>query len=165
MKHLLARLLIIFSVCIISCAEPVGSIAGGGGSGSGGYGGSDSNGGSSRGQSDFIMLRPKRILYDANSTTDGKFDRNTDLSVFITDENGYRMLDTNDPGLLLEIIMNYGFAGESTVVIDTIFPFSIPGRHVVRGTYGGKTDEYSIEVRGSFVDPGDGSGIVDIVWQ
>jgi len=154
MRHILSVFIIFFSVCVITgCDSPVGNISDGGGNG---YG---------RGQYDFLMLRPKRFLYELDSGADGRFDRVADLSVFVADDDGYRMINILDPNLTLEIIMNPGFAGETTVVINTLFTFSEPGRHIIRGTYGNKTDEYSIEVRGTFVNPGDGSGFIGIEWQ
>jgi len=154
MRHLVTGLLIIFfSSAITGCAPPTGSITGSG---------------NNRGIYDFLMLRPNRILYELDGGVDGRFNRADDLRVFVADDNGYRMLDVFDPGLKLEIILNAGVAGETSpppIVINGIFPFSDPGRHIVRGTYGNKTDEYSIEVRGTLVKPGDGSGFVGIDWQ
>jgi len=147
MRHLLTGLLIIiFSSVITGCGSPVGSISDGGGSG--------------RGQYDFLMLRPKRILYEV----DGRFSRADDLTVFVADDNGYRSLDLSDPGLRLEVVIYPGTMAEEITPVTTYFPFSLPGRHIIRGTFGGKTDEYSIEVRGDFANPGDGSGFVGIIW-
>jgi len=157
MRHLLTELLIIiFSSVIIGCGSPVGSISDGGGNGG--------DGGSGRGQYDFLMLRPKRILYEVDGGVDGRFSRADDLTVFVADDNGYRSLDLSDPGLKLEVVIYPGTMAEEITAVTTYFPFSLPGRHIIRGTFGGKTDEYSIEVRGNLVNPGEGSGFVDIIW-
>jgi len=157
MKRLVTGLLtIFFSVCVITgCAQPVGSISNEGGKG---------NGNGSKDEYDFLMLRPNRILYEVDGGVDGRFDRAADLRVFVADGEGYRAIDTSDPNLKLEIIMNPGMIAESVSVITTHFPFSEPGRHIIKGTYGGETDEYSIEVRGTLVNPGEGSGFIEMIW-
>jgi len=164
MRHILSILFILFlSVCVITgCSSPAGSILD---DGSGDGDGNGDDNGNSRDHYDFLMLRPNRILYEVDGGADGRFDRSADLRVFVADDKGYRALDVNDSDLVLELIMNPGLAGESTAVLSAYFPFSEPGRHTVKGTYNDKTDEYSIEVRGTFVNPGDGSGFIGIEWQ
>jgi hypothetical protein len=158
MKQLLTGAFIIFlAICgITGCAPPVGSIINDGGNGGG-------NGGGGK-EYDFLMLRPNRILYEVDGGMDGRFDRAADLRVFVAENGDYREIDPNDPDLTIEVIMNPGMMGETVTAVNTHFPFSEPGRHVIRGTYNSKTDEYSIEARGTFVNPGDGSGIIDLTW-
>jgi len=170
MRRILTFLLLIFfSICVITgCSQPAGSInkngeGGGGGNGNGNGNGNGGGDGDSRTTYDFLMLRPNRILYELDGGKDGRFDRAADLRVFVADDEGYRSLDLFDPGLKLEIIMYPGLT-EIVTVINSHFPFSEAGRHVIRGTYDGKTDEYSIEVRGTLVNPGDGSGFIEMEW-
>jgi len=162
MRHILTFLLLIFlTVCVLTgCPQPAGSINNNGG---GGNGNGNGDGGTIY---DFLMLRPNRILYELDGGVDGRFSRADDLRVFVADDEGYRSLDPYADGLKLEIIMNPGMPSSETVteIKNSYFPFSEAGRHVIRGTYGGKTDEYSIEVRGSLVNPGEGSGFVEIIW-
>jgi len=147
MRHIFAGFILLFSLCVItSCAPPVGSII------------------NDRSKYDFLMLRPNRILYEVDGGIDGRFDRAEDLKVFVAEKGNYRSLDPSDPKLKLEIIMNPGLMAESITEIITHFPFSEPGRHIIRGTYGDKTDEYSIEVRGSLVNPGEGSNFIAVEW-
>jgi len=157
MRRILTFLLLIFlTVCVLTgCPQPAGSIN------KNGDGNGDGEGGTTY---DFLMLRPNRILYELDGGVDGRFDRAADLRVFVADEEGYRSLDLFDPGLTLEIIMNPGLTTESVAVLNSHFIFSEAGRHVIRGTYDDKTDEYSIEVRGSLVNPGEGGGFIDIIW-
>jgi len=125
----------------------------------------DGGNGNGRSQYDFLMLRPNRILYEVDGGVDGRFSRADDLRVFVADEEGYRMLDNFDPRLKLEIILLPNSLGEEThEVTNGYFIFSVPGRHIVRGTYNGMTDEYSIEVRGSVVNPGPGQEFIKIEW-
>ena len=154
MNRLLVRLFIIFlAVCgITSCAPPVGSISDGSGNGNG-------NGITA----EFLLLRPNRILYEIDGGIDGSFDRSEDLRAFVTDNGEFKPIDPTDPLLMLELILNPG-GFETIVEIITHYPFSEAGRHIIKGTYNGKTDQYSIEVRGSFVNPGEGSGSVEIEW-
>jgi len=151
MKRLTTGLIIIFlAVCgITSCAPPVGSIV------------------NDKAKYDFLMLRPNRILYELNAgidTSSRRFDRTKDLRIFVAEKGNYRTVEPTDSKLKLEIIMNSGLMAESVSVLNTYFLFSEPGRHVIRGTYGDKTDEYSIEVRGALTNPGDGSGFIGMEW-
>ncbi|MCL2276910.1 MAG: hypothetical protein FWC21_03340 [Treponema sp.] len=151
---------ILFSLCFFAaCSEPVGNLDGSGnGNGNGG-----GNGGSV--MYDFLMLRPNRILYDADGGANGRFDRSADLRIFLADNGEFKSIDPSDSGLTLEVIENPGLTSETVTVINNGYhPFSIPGRYIIRGTYGSNIDEYSIEVRGSFVNPGEGSDFVDIIW-
>jgi len=155
MNRLIAGLIIILALFVYGCSQPVGSITPGG------------NGNTTY---DFLMLRPNRLLYDADGGADSRFDRKNDLRVFLADKEGFKNIDNNDPKLLLEIILNPGMISETTAVITNgYFPFSEPGRHLIRGTYEKgtkeeKTDEYSIEVRGVLTNPGDGNDFFEIIW-
>jgi len=157
MKRLLAGLFTIFlTVCgITGCSQPAGSILENGdlGNGSGNFN-----------LYDFIMLRPNRILYEYDAGRDGRFVRYEDLRVFVADENGYRAIDTLDPDLLLEIVIHPGGIGETVRELNSYFPFPEPGRYIIRGTYNGESDEYSIEVRGSLVNPGEGQDNIGMIW-
>jgi len=151
MNRLVAGLIIILALFVSGCSQPVGSI--------------DINGGGSGTTYDFLMLRPNRLLYDADGGIDSRFDRKNDLRVFLADKDGFKNIDNNDPKLLLEIVLNPGLMSERTSIINNgYFPFSEPGRHVIRGTYDKKTDEYSIEVRGVLTNPGDGGDFFEIIW-
>jgi len=151
MNRLIAGLIIILALFVYGCRQPVGSITDGGNGSNTTY--------------DFLMLRPNRLLYDADGGVDSRFDRKHDLRVFVADKDGFKNIDTNDPGLILEIVLNPGMISESTSVITNgYFPFSEPGRHIIKGTYEGKTDEYSIEVRGVLTNPGDGNDFFEIIW-
>jgi len=153
------RLLVILILLVLcgfsSCIEPVGYIdSNGNGIGNG-----------SGSQYEFLMLRPNRILYDVNSGADSRFSRQQDLSVFLADNGEFKKIETSDSGLILEVIENPGLNSETiTVVNNGYYVFSIPGRYLIRGTYNEKSDEYSVEVRGSFINPGEGSDFVDIIW-
>jgi len=155
MSHLVRRIiLVVLIICaLVACRQPVGSID------------NDGSGNGSGIEYDFLMLRPNRILYEVNAGAgDGIFNRNTDLKIFVADSTGFRTLDNFDNGLLLEVIFNPGMSSEKKTTINTYFPFSEAGRYVIRGTYGGKSDEYSVEVRGTYVNPGDGNDFFDFIW-
>lgn len=156
MKRIFFGLIIILTLFAYGCKQPVGSI--------------DINGGGSGTTYDFLMLRPNRILYDADGGMDSRFDRKNDFRVFLADSEGYRKIENDDPGLVLEIVLNPNSMSENiTVIKNGYFPFSAPGRHIIRGTYNKgtkneKTDEYSIEVRGVLSNPGDGNDFFEIIW-
>ena len=152
MNRLVAGLIFILALFVYGCKQPVGSL-------------SDSEGGGSKTTYDFLMLRPNRLLYDTDGGMDSRFDRKNDLRVFYADKDGFKNIGNDDPKLILEIVLNPGMMSESTSVIKNgYFPFSEPGRHVIKGTYEGKTDEYSIEVRGVLSNPGDGGDFFEIIW-
>jgi hypothetical protein len=162
MNRRLAGLLIVFlALCLSGCRQPVGSISPGS-DGSGGNGNGVGN--PVRNNYEFLMLRPNRILYEADGGADGRFDRLNDLRVFVADNGEFIPLASTDPALIIEVIENPGMSSEAVTAVNTHFPFALPGRHLIRGTYHGFTDEYSIEVRGTYVNPGDGSEFVDIIW-
>jgi len=156
MRHLATGLLIIFfSSVITGCAQPTGSISGGG------------SGGNNRDQYHFLMLRPRRILYELNNTNvDKTFIRDEDLTVFVADDKGYRQLTIPEyVDLKLEVILYPTTLQDIKPVDNGYFNFdTLPGRHIIRGTYGNKTDEYSVEVRGSLVNPGPGSDFIGMHW-
>jgi len=150
MKRFLIGIIFVFLVIVSGCRQPVGVLTQAGGSGA---------------AYDFLLLRPNRILYEVNAGAgDGIFDRQADLRVFVADSGGFRPLNPGDGGLLLEVIYNPGLASQVITPIGTHFPFSEAGRYVIRGTYDDKIDEYSIEVRGDYVNPGDGGDFFDFIW-
>jgi len=157
MNRLVAGLIFILALFVYGCKQPVGSLSG-------------NEGGGSKTTYDFLMLRPNRLLYNADGGMDSRFDRKQDLRVFLADKDGFKNIGNDDPRLILEIILNPGMMSESTSVIKNgYFPFSEPGRHLIRGTYDRdtkdeKTDEYSIEVRGVLSNPGDGGDFFEIIW-
>jgi len=145
------------AICVSCCSQPVGDLSPNAKGGNG-------NGNGTGVYYDFLMLRPNRILYDADGGADGRFDRQADLRVFVADNGEYRSLDPVDRFLTIEVIENPGMTSENITVVNTHHVFSLPGRYVIRGTYNGYSDEYSVEVRGSFINPGDGSDFVDMIW-
>lgn len=152
--YLLIYLSILFN--LTGCTQPVGDIV----HNSSGNGSGNGNGVNY----DFLMLRPNRILYDADGGANGRFDRQADLRVFVADNGEFKSLDPADSLLTIEVIENPGLNSEVITAVNTHHIFSLPGRYIIRGTYNEQSDEYSIEVRGSFVNPGDGSDFVDIIW-
>ena len=162
MNRLLAGLTIIFlGLCIVACQQPVGSLANGNHNGNG-----NGNGGKIPSADDFLMLRPNRILYEVDGGRDGRFDRNADLSAFVADGGEFSRIEPDDEDLIIEIILHPGLdAQQGPIAVDGYFTFAIPGRHLIRGTYKDNSkDEYSIEVRGSLVNPSTGTDFVDMIW-
>ena len=162
MNRLLKGLLLFFLAVNVftGCREPVGSLSGG--NGTNGNGGGSGYIGS--GEFDFLWLRPNRILYDVNEGSNGRFERERDLRVFVADDGGFFQLNTSDINLKIEVIMHPGMSSEIVLEANSVFVFTETGRYIIRGTFNGKSDEYSIEVRGSYVNPGDGSGFLDWIW-
>ena len=156
MKKLLTLLFIILAVFVLTgCPQPVGGIGGGNGNG-------NSNGnGSGSGDLDFLWLVPNRYLYE----TEERFERDYDLQILVAEDGYVKEIAPDTSGVVIEIIENPGLISEvSTIVTDMYHPFSLPGRHIVSVTYNGRSARYSIEVRGTFTNPGDGSEFVDIIW-
>jgi hypothetical protein len=154
MRHLSVKLFFFLAACIImGCSDPVGSIDSSGGNGNG------------RGNTNFLLLKPNRILYAVDNALDDTFFRPSDFQVYAADGGTLKKLDPMDSDLQIEITTTLGFLGAPvSEKVDYAFPFAIPGRYVVKGTYFGNTDEYSIQVEGTLVNPGDGTEFADIIW-
>ncbi|MCL2265505.1 MAG: hypothetical protein FWC22_05630 [Treponema sp.] len=150
MNKLLTIVIIILAICVYTgCQQPVGGFVGGSGEST----------------NNFILLKPNRQLYSLESIFDNKFDRGSDFTVYIADNGPLQKIDPFDPSLTIEIISTIGLVGaEVNEEVDDYFPFAIPGRYKVKGTYVDKTDEYSIEVQGNFSDPGEGYDFAGIKW-
>lgn len=152
MKQLLRTLLLIsLTVCFITgCREPAGGIAG------------DGIGDGGSGDLEFLWLVPNRFLYE----TEEQFDRYNDFQVMYAAEGVVRSIPTNNGEVAVELI-RYTILGPEMPTIplnNRYHSFLLAGRYEVQVTYRGMTEKYSIEVRGSFVNPGDGSDFIDIIW-
>jgi len=146
MKHLILKtLLILLAICFITgCQQPVGIVTQpGGGSGM-----------------EFMWLVPTRLLYE----TYDRFDAQDDLQILVAEDGAVKEIPHNSANVTIEIIENPGMASESTTIISSYYPFSLPGRHVISVKYNDKTARYSIEVRGTYTGGGDGSDFLDLIW-
>ena len=152
MKRLLQGVFYIFLVLnVFTGCDPIGSINNGG----------DDDNGNGTGSLNFLWLVPNRFLYE----TEERFDREYDLQILVA-ENGYiREIPSDDSDITIEIIENPGLTSESsTVLTNTFYRFVLPGRYIISVSYGERSSRYSIEVRGTFVNPGDGSDFFGIIW-
>ncbi|MCL2764626.1 MAG: hypothetical protein FWD40_05035 [Treponema sp.] len=152
-QFLLLPFFIFFAVCALTgCPQPVGVIGGNGNGNISDKGASDF---------DFLWLVPNRYLYE----TEERFERDYDLQILVAEDGYIKKVAPDESGVVIEIIENPGLSSEnSTIVTSTFHPFSLPGRHIVNVEYNGKSAHYSIEVRGTFTNPGDGSDFIDIIW-
>jgi len=145
MRRLSVKYFIFLAVCVITaCPSPVGSIndAGGGK----GNGGSNYN---------FLMLKPNRQLYALNTLFDKRFSRPDDFQAYAADGGPLVKLEPDDKNLTIEVISAPGFLGtEISEKVSAFYDFPQPGRYIIRGTYFGNTDEYSVEVEGEYSEPG-----------
>jgi len=142
---------IFLAVCVITgCSNPVGSI--------------DESGGNGGGSNNFLMLKPNRILYEIDKSD--TFSRASDFQAYTSDGGSLRLINPLDSSLGIEIIAAPELVGNQTSesVTDTYKLPKLPGRYKVKGTYFGKTDEYSIQVEGSLSDPGDEYDFGGIKW-
>ena len=148
MKHLFTKLLFIFlAVCFITgCRQPIGTLFDGGGGGAGDL--------------SFMWVNPNRLLYE----TSDRFVRDQDLQILVAEDGVVKEIPPDDPRVTIEIIENPGLTSEAVTTVDTHFPFSLPGRHIVSVKYNEKSARYSVEVRGTYAGGGDGSDFVDIIW-
>lgn len=153
MKRLLIGFLFIsFTVCFITgCRQPVG-----------GVGGIDADeGDGDTADLNFLWLVPNRLLYE----TEERFERDNDLQIMVVEEGKIKSVPPSDSGVTIAIIENPGLSSENVTVVTSMYhSFSLPGRHVVQVKYDNKSAKYSIEVRGNFTNPGDGSDFMEIVW-
>lgn len=152
MKRLSVKHFIFLAVCVITaCPSPVGSI-----NESGGGNGSDK----------FLMLKPNRILYALNYDTDKRFDRASDFQVYVSDGGPMRKLDPSDSNLKIEVISTPGFSFDAGIseTVTKVYDFAYAGRYIIKGTYSGNTDEYSVEVEGMITEKDTGNNYAGIKW-
>jgi len=139
----------------MGCSSPVGSIEDSGGNGNG----------DGKGDYNFLMLTPNRQLYAIKGVSDNRFDRLSDFQAYAANGGPLIKLDPADSNLTIEILSAPGFLGaEVSEKVQTVYPFALPGRYIIKGTYFGNTDDYSIEVEGEFSEPGDEYDFGGIMW-
>ncbi|MCL2759610.1 MAG: hypothetical protein FWD22_05310 [Treponema sp.] len=154
MKRLLTGFFIILAVSVITgCRQPIGTIDSSAGPNSGG---SNLN---------FMWVIANRYLYEIEHS----FNRVEDLKIFSIEDGVMMHVPPDDPNVIIEIIPNPDAdIVMSEEVTEQFYPFSEAGRHIIRVTYKGKTDSYSIEVRGTYDIPrGDNTGGLGggIIWR
>jgi hypothetical protein len=153
MKHLSGFFIIcIAAIALSGCAPPVGSIYDSGGEGPGK--GSDF---------DTLWIIPVRLFYESGH----RFDPDEDLQIFSSDTGLVRLVSPDEEGVTITISES-SLTGEprnpTVVERDNPHRFNLPGIYFIEVGYKGKTARYTVEVRGYFYEPGDGSDFVNINW-
>ena len=148
MKRLFVLTYIILILCFITgCRQPIGTLT------------ENSNGGNGI-DLEILLVYPNRLLYE----TYDRFEPSNDLQILVAEEGLLREVLPSDPRIIIEITENPGLTSETTSVVSTHFPFSLPGRHIINVKYNNENRHYSVEVRGTYQGGGDGSDFLDIVW-
>jgi hypothetical protein len=155
MKH---RFLIICIAAFVfsGCVPPIGSIYGdGNGNGNG-------NGNGANSGFDTLWVIPNRLFYERGDI----FDTAKDLQIFTSDKGLVRQVSPDEPDLTITISESSSFGDPRNPVVlgPDPYVFPLPGIYFIEIAYNDKTARYTIEVKGYFVPPGEGSDFVDIIW-
>jgi hypothetical protein len=142
------------AVCVLSsCAPPIGSIDGLGGGGKGVNSGFDA-----------LWVIPNRLFYEKGDI----FNQADDLQIFTSDSGLVRQVDPSEPDVTITIyeISSFGDPINPTPVgpAPPYYTFPLPGIYFIEVGYNSKKARYTVEVRGYYVEPGDGSNFINIIW-
>jgi hypothetical protein len=154
-KHLSGLFIIGIAACVLSgCAPPIGFV-GGSGSGYGNDNGADSG-------FDALWIIPNRLFYEKGDY----FNVVEDLQIFTSDSGLTRQVSPAETGVTITIseISSFGDPKNPTLVGPAPYVFSLPGIYFIEVGYNSKKARYTVEVRGYYVESGDGSDFIDIIW-
>jgi hypothetical protein len=149
MKYLSGFFIICIAVCVLSgCVPPVGYIGGNGTGANSGF--------------STLWVITNRLFYEKGDY----FNPLNDLQIFSLDTGLTREVSPSETGVTITIseISSFGDPVNPTVVGPVPYAFPLPGIYFIEVDYNSKTARYTVEVRGYYVEPGEGSDFVDIIW-